>query len=141
MDSGRSIASSNIISFVERYKRLLSYFVVGGLSACVDFSLFFFSVYVLEIHYLLAGALGFIIATLVNYLLCNRYIFRNASRYGAKTKLFGVYLISGIGLLLHQILLFAMVEFVALHVVISKVLATAMIFFWNYFGRAYFVFR
>lgn len=141
MVSGRFIASLNITSLFERYKRLASYVVVGGLSACVDLSLFFAAVYLLDVHYLVAGMVGFVIATLVNYLLCQHYIFRNPGRFGPRGRVFGVYVVSGIGLLLHQVILYALVDVAAIHVVISKLAASALVFFWNYSGRAYFVFK
>lgn len=120
--------------------RLLKYFFVGGAAAVVDIGLFS----------LLAGYLGwpwipvsigtFILATYINYLLSIKFVFESGTRHRKHVELLGVFIVSTLALLVNQAVLYLAIEVLGLHLIISKILATGIVFFWNYFGRSKFVF-
>lgn len=134
-----STASSSTTSFAEA--RLLGrYFLVGGAAACVDIGLFLLFAKGLGLPYLRVAAATFVIATLVNYILSVRFVFRSGQRFGRRWEIALVYLVSGVGLALNQAILFACVEMVHLGLLLSKLTATGTVFFWNYLARRFFVF-
>lgn len=134
-----STASSSTTSFAEA--RLLGrYFLVGGAAACVDIGLFLLFAKGLGLPYLRVAAATFVIATLVNYILSVRFVFRSGQRFGRRWEIALVYLVSGVGLALNQAILFACVEWVHLGLLLSKLAATGTVFFWNYLARRFFVF-
>jgi putative flippase GtrA len=134
----RSIASSSTTSAEARL--LARYFVVGGLSACVDIGLFLLFAKGLALPYLRVAAASFVIATLVNYFLTVRFVFRSGQRFGRRWEVAMVYLVSGVGLALNQAILFVCVEIFHLGLLLAKLTATGTVFFWNYLARRFFVF-
>jgi putative flippase GtrA len=121
--------------------KVVRYFFVGGVAATVDIGLFTVFAYWLGYNYLVVGACTFILATLVNYILSVRYVFESGVRFTPGHEISLVYLVSGAGLILNQLILFACVEFLVLDKLLSKVIATASIFLWNFLLRSYFIFN
>lgn len=66
--------------------KVVRYFVVGGVCAAIDITIFSVLTYVLAVHYLVSGAAGFLIATAVNYLLGIRFVFRSGTRFSGTEK-------------------------------------------------------
>lgn len=121
--------------------KVVRYFLVGGIATALDFGMFAVLVYVFEIHYLVCGAVTFVIATVVNYLLSIRLVFASGARFSQRQELGLVFGVSGIGLLLNQLVLYAGVEWFGLLPLVAKAAATGLVFFWNYAARAHFVFK
>ncbi len=119
---------------------IVKYTFVGGVAAIVDWSIFTVFAYKLGFEYLAVSAIGFIVATLVNYFLSIRFIFQSGIRFQKKAEVASIYLISAIGLLLHQIILYFLVDIILLNMLISKVTATGLIFIWNFVLRNYYIF-
>jgi len=119
---------------------LLPYILVGGTAAFVDLAIFVIFAKIVGIPYLWVGAFGFCLATTVNYMLCVRFVFDSGVRYDRKKEVFYIFLISILGLALHQLLLAMFVEVFEIEIVISKINATGVVFLWNYLMRKHFVF-
>lgn len=120
--------------------KIVKYFVVGGVAAGVDISIFFVFAKVLGLNYLAVSTVGFITATLVNYLLSIRHVFESGVRFSKKKELFFVYAVSVIALSVNQTVLFVMVDLVKGELMFSKVVATGSVFLWNYYARKNYVF-
>jgi putative flippase GtrA len=122
-------------------KSLLRYFVVGACAASVDMLFFLIFSTALGFHYLVVGAVGFIVATLVNYILCIRWIFESGRRFGRRAEIASVYAVSTVGLALHMLVLWLGVTSFRLAEPLAKVVAIGLVFFWNYAARRYYVFQ
>lgn len=122
-------------------KRIARYFGVGAMAAAVDISLFYLFAKTLGYNYLVVGTLTFIVATLVNYILSIRFVFRSGVRFARTHEMLLVFAISAVGLALNQLALYAGVSKFGLGLLLSKVCATGAVFVWNYLARARFVFR
>jgi len=120
--------------------QIVRYFFVGGAAAVVDVAVFAALINLLGVHYLFAGAAGFLLATWVNYVLSVRHVFAAGVRFSRRRELLAVYAVSAVGLLWHQAALYAGVELLAINVYAAKVGAIALVFFWNFFLRKHFVF-
>ena len=121
--------------------RFLRYFIVGGCAALVAFTFFLaFSTW-LGFHYLAVGAVGFVIATFVNYVLARRWVFGDAVQRAPTAELGAVYAVSALGLALHAFILWGAVRGLALPGPVGKVVATGGVFLWNYAARAHFIYR
>lgn len=130
---------AKLVRFIFRHT-LLRYAIVGGIAALIDISFFAFFAKWLGYSYLWVAAEGFILATLINYQLSRRFVFAATTRFTRTTELGLVYLVSLIGLSVHQLVLFWMVDHAAIGLMTSKLTATGIVFFWNYLARKYFVF-
>ena len=116
------------------------YLIAATVGAVVDFSIFAFLIYRLDVGYLWAGVVGFACATLANYLVSVRLVFSSGVRFSRVHELALVYAVSATGLVWHQLILYGAVELHGLHVMLSKVIAVASVFSWNYVLRRHFVF-
>jgi len=135
----RSTASSSTTFSAER-RGFVRYFVVGGVAACVDIGLFTLFARQLGLPYQPVAAGSFLLATLVNYLLSVRFVFHSGQRFGRRWEIAMVYVVSAVGLAINAGILWAAVEIAHADLLVAKVAATGVVFFWNYLARRLFVF-
>lgn len=113
------------------------YCLVGGLATIVDWG----CLYVAEglgLHYLLAAVIGFIGGLTCNYALSKSMVFNAETAKLDPKREFLVYGAIGIvGLLLTLILMYIMTEGFRFHFMISKMIATVLVLFWNFMARKY----
>jgi len=121
--------------------RLARYLGVGGVAALVDISLFALFAGHLGYNYLVVGFFTFILATAVNYVLSVRFVFESGVRFARHHEIMLVFAISAVGLVVNQIVLYLAVGVLHMHLVLSKMAATAAVFGWNYTARSRWVFR
>jgi len=121
--------------------KIFKYSFVGALAAIVDISLFSFFASYLEFNYLVIGFISFSIATWINYIISIRYVFNSSLKHSKSKEIILIYMVSLVGLLLNLIILYIMIDIFYMHLIISKITATSMVFFWNYFIRKLYVFH
>lgn len=121
--------------------KIAKYFLVGGAAALVDFLLFAALVKMLGFGWLGSAAFSFCAATVVNYILSVKHVFRSGIRFGKRHEMVLVFAVSGIGLLINQMVLGMLIEWFDIDVLLSKIAATGFVFFWNYGARQHFIFK
>jgi len=121
--------------------QLVKYSIVGGISFVADYSVFYVLVAFVDVDYLVASIYGYILGVFVNYTLARKYVYSIENTIRKSMELLGVYLISTVGLLIHQIVIYIMVEFFINNVYISKVLASIAVLFWNYYAKKIYIYR
>jgi len=121
--------------------KVARYFLVGGAAAGVDFALFAIMVKGLAIGWMPAGVVSFCFATLVNYGLCVRYVFISGVRFRRRQEMLLVFLVSGVGLVVNQAALAALIQVAGCDPLLAKIGATSSVFFWNYGVRRYLIFK
>lgn len=121
--------------------KVVRYFFVGGAAAIVDVGLFFIFARLLGYHYLLVGAGAFTAAAVVNYLMSIRYVFVSGTRFQGNAEFAWVYVISAVGLVMNQIILFIGIGSLHQDMMLSKFAAIGLVFGWNYLARKHFVFK
>ena len=67
--------------------KIFRYAGVGATAAVVDFLIFAIFAKLLNFNYLAVGAVGFIIATTINYFLSVRFVFESGVRFGFKKEI------------------------------------------------------
>lgn len=115
--------------------QLLRYGFVGACAYTVDFgSLIIFTEF-LNIHYLISAALAFILGLITNYLLSIFWVFSKRSMED-KRKEFVVFTIIGmVGLGFNELFIWIFTEMAQFHYLISKLISTVFVFFWNFAAR------
>jgi putative flippase GtrA len=113
---------------------------VGGICACVDIGLFMLFAKGLGLPYLRVAAGTFLIATLLNYFLSVRFVFVSGKRFTRRWEVALVFLVSGMGLAVNAAVLWFGVEVMGFGLLLSKLAATGVVFFWNYFARRVLIF-
>lgn len=113
------------------------YLFVGGFAFIVDFSLLYIFSDICGIYYLISAIFSFIISLIVNYLISNYWVF-NKNQMKNKLMEFTVFsLIGVVGLIFTEILLYLCTDVIGLYYLISKIIATAIVMFWNFLARRY----
>jgi putative flippase GtrA len=124
----------------ERLRGLGRYFLVGGTAACVDIGLFALFAKVLGLPYLRVATASFVLATLVNYWLSIRFVFVSGQRFRRRWEVAMVFAVSAAGLAFNSGILWICVEQGHLGLMVAKLAATGVVFFWNYFARRVLIF-
>lgn len=115
--------------------QLFRYGFVGGAAFLIDYGLLFSLTEWLEINYLVSAAIAFVVGLVVNYLLSISWVF-NQNRNGKPMKEFLFFTVIGVvGLMLNELILYAVTDWMHLHYMFSKIISTVIVFFWNFFAR------
>ncbi len=120
--------------------QIIRYLMVGGIASIVDIGLFVLFAKFIGYNYILVAACSFVIATGVNYQLSVRHVFESTIRHTRKKEVLLVYFVSLVGLLINLIILYLAVSIFLFEMVLSKIFASGLVFFWNYFIRKYYIF-
>lgn len=112
--------------------KIVRYFVVGGMAAIVDIGVFFLFTSILNIGWFQSALGSFILATAVNYFLSIKYVFKSGVRFQKHHEVLLIFLVSGTGLVINQLILWLLIENMSVNMLASKVTATTLLFIWNY---------
>jgi putative flippase GtrA len=116
------------------FAQMFRYGFVAGFGLVVDFGTVIFTKQVLHFHYLIAACCGFLLGLVVTYTLSNVLVFGKPK--GDQRKLFilfGVIGLVGLGIL--NLLMWIMTGWFGVNYILSKALATIVVFMWNFFAR------
>lgn len=112
------------MSLASRGAEFFRFCIVGGLTFLVDYGLLFLLTSVLDVHYLWSSAWAFIVAVIVNYYLCVFFVFHQAARFARQVVFVGSSL-AGLGI--NQVCMWLLVDKLALHYMLAKVVATGVV--------------
>ena len=127
-------------------RQFISYFGVGGVSALVEWGVFSLLEYLFSIPYILATILSFIVSTTTNWYLGHSFTFKG-SKYQDKRlrEIALVFFVSAIGLGFNLLLMYLFVDVLGMQTnllkIVAKVLATGIVFIWNYLSRKLWIYR
>lgn len=130
---------------VKLVKQFISYFFVGGIAAIVEWIMFFCFSSLLSIDYMLATILAFLFSTTANWILGRMTTFKKSVFEDKRFKeLVLVFAVSLVGLLFNMVLMYLFVTIMDMNTdvlqVLAKILATGIVFIWNFIGRKVFVY-
>jgi putative flippase GtrA len=135
--------STKLVSFLpfifkKAYKthhQLLRYAVVGGCAYVVDFGTLFVLTDYFKMFYLISAALAFTMGLITNYTLSILWVFSKRSVSDKRVEFLIFALIGVIGLGFNEGTMWFFTSFVHLHYLISKLISTVFVFFWNFYAR------
>ena len=123
---------------VKELKKFISYFFVGGMAAIVEWVTF--AVSNIFLNYTISTIIAFVLATSANYILGKMLTFKNYKQ--SKKDVVGVFIVSGIGLVLNLIFMYILIDVIGLkYEMIAKIISTGLVFIWNYISRRIFVYK
>ena len=121
--------------------QFVRYGLVSVIALAVDFGGMVLLVELFSIHYLVAATVSFISGLVVNYLLSRAWVFTER-KYESRVKEFIIFTSIGIvGLLLNNSIMWLAVERIGIYYIFSKIIATILVFFWNFGLRKMLVFK
>lgn len=128
-------------------RQLISYFCVGGIAAIVEWIMFFFFSSIVNINYMFATIFAFVFSTSVNWFLGRKFTFKDSNKYRRQVgkEIFYIFFVSIIGLGFNLVLMYLFVTVIGMNtnllMTVSKVMATGIVFMWNFFIRKLAIYR
>ncbi len=120
--------------------QLLKSVAASLLAFAADFGLLVLLTEAAGLHYLISACVSFLVGTTVSYVLSVRWIFP-VRRFSTKSIEYVLYIAVGaVGLGLNEALLWVFTEPLGIFYMASKVIAAALIFFWNFGARKLMIF-
>ena len=121
--------------------QLFRYGFVGGAAFLVDYGVLVLLTEVFGMHYLLSATISFILGLVTNYLLSVSWVFNNRT-VGNRWVEFAVFAVIGVvGLGLNALIMYLCTDKLHIHYMISKIISTVLVFFWNFFARKIILFK
>jgi putative flippase GtrA len=114
------------------------YLICGGIATVSDMTVLYSLTHFFHVNYLIAAACGFLIGITINYNLNIILVFKSS---GQVKKEFSLFALIGIGgLIWTEIILWVLVDKLNFYIMVAKMVAIALVLFWNFFMRKKFVF-
>lgn len=123
------------------YVQLFRYFFVALIAFFVDFVGLIFLKEVGHLNYIVAASLSFCAGAVVNFSLSVRWIFFEPKVSKRHQEFIAVIVIAILGLAANDVLLGFLTSAIGLYYVYSKLIATAIVFFWNFFVRKWLLYN
>ena len=121
--------------------QLFRYAVVGGISFVVDFGSLWLLTEKAGLPYLWSAAIAFILGLICNYLLSTAWVFGESRIKNAWGEFLAFAIIGVIGLGLNELIMYACTDGLGFHYMLSKIVSTGIVFFWNFLARRFLVFK
>ncbi len=121
--------------------QMMRYGIVGVIAFIVDYGILWLLTDGCGLHYLVSAAISFSIAFVCNYLLSIKFVF-GESRVKSRVAEFGSFLLIAVtGLILNEVIMYVCSGLFGMHYMLSKVVATVLVFFWNFLARKFLLFK
>ena len=121
--------------------QLFRYAVVGGISFVVDYGSLWLLTEKAGLPYLWSAAIAFILGLICNYLLSTAWVFGESRIKNAWGEFLAFAIIGVIGLGLNELIMYACTDGLGFHYMLSKIVSTGIVFFWNFLARRFLVFK
>ncbi len=121
-------------------RQFLLYVVVGAIATVVEWVCFWVLNNALHLHYVPATCLAFVVSTFANWLAGRLLLFKETDK-SLGAELVQIYATSIAGLLMNLAIMWVAVEHVGLDAMIAKIVATGIVFFWNFLVRKLLIYK
>lgn len=139
------------------FVQFMKFAVVGGISCVIDFGIYTILIKLFDVNYLIAAFLGFMISLIFNYFASMKFVFVRKDDVSKKREFVIFAILSAIGLLLNEVIIWACVEgyrqmnpisfnLAGYQVdidywieIIAKIVATGIVMIYNFVTRKIFI--
>lgn len=120
-------------------KDFLLYLIVGGIATISEWIIFYLLDKLL-LHYAVATTIAYILSTFINWLAGRILVFKE-SKQSLFKEILSIYLASIVGLLLNLVIMWITVDLLSINEMLSKIIATALVFFYNFIIRKVLIYK
>ena len=120
--------------------QMFKFAAVGGMNFIIDFCVYVFLTRFFDLHYLLANIIAFVVAVTFSFFVNKHWTFRYKEGEAHKRYL-QFFVVCFIGLGWTELILYIGVDLLHWHDIAVKLLATFLVFFWNFGLNKYWTFR
>ncbi len=121
--------------------QLFRYTFVGGFAFLIDFSTLYILTDYLKIYYLFSAGIAFILGLIANYFLSVKWVFNSRKVENRLMEFLLFTLIGLVGLGLNELFLWILTELFLIYYLLSKMITTFVVYFWNFFARKIILFN
>lgn len=130
-----------VVPTVNVYLQLFRYGFVGGIAFVVDYGTLFVLTHYLAVPYLVSAAIAFILGLATNYVFSISWVFRKNCTMERWQEFLFFAVIGVVGLILNELIMYVSTELLQIHYMFSKLISTAIVFFWNFLARKFLLFN
>jgi putative flippase GtrA len=123
------------------YVQFLRYGFVSVVALVVDFGGLIILKEAAGLNYLVAATISFLLGLVVNYLLSALWVFHSSKLLNKKHEIILFSLIGLVGLALTGLILWVLTSKFKVYYILSKAVATFIVYFWNFGARKKYVFH
>lgn len=116
-------------------KQFLKYFGAALIGYVVDFGTLLVLTEFYNVHYLISATVGFCLGLVVVYVISKLYVFGESRMRSKKQEFVMFALIGVIGLALLNIIMWLLTSNLGVNYIISKLVATIIVYTWNFSAR------
>lgn len=124
-------------------KKLLAQFmkfgIVGVIAFVIDYGFMIFLTEVFGVPYLISTTVSFIVSVIFNYFASMRFVFKRKDDMSRKREFIIFVVLSVIGLVINDVFMWLMVDFLYIDYRISKIVVTFIVAVWNFVTRKIFL--
>ena len=120
--------------------QLFRYGFVGGMAFAVDYGTLFVLTHFAGVPYLWSAAVAFVLGLVTNYLISITWVFQHSGKMRLWQEFLFFAIIGIVGLFLNELIMYAGTDILGLHYMVSKLISTGIVFFWNFFARKFLLF-
>lgn len=122
-------------------KDLLLYLAVGGIATLTEWGIFRLgSRYLTIFHYTMLTVVAYVISTFVNWGAGRLLVFKRSDKPFLR-EISEIYISGILGLVLNLIIMFVCVDLLSADQMISKIIATGIVFFFNFLVRKMYIYK
>ena len=119
--------------------QFMKFGVVGVIAFVIDYGLLALLTEVFGVNYLVSATISFTVSVIFNYLASMRYVFTHKEDMSRRREFVIFVVLSVIGLSINNLCMWAGVELLGIHYLITKIGATAIVMVWNFVTRKIFL--
>lgn len=119
--------------------QVIKFGIVGGLAFFIDYFILYVLVEYLGIYYLISSAISFTVSVIFNYICSMKFVFVRRGDISKKNEFIVFIILSIIGLIINQIVMWIMVDRLDVYYMFSKIFVTCIVMIWNFVSRKIFL--
>ena len=123
----------------ELLNQIFKFIIVGGIATIIDWLIFFILNTILNINPLIANIFSFSISLIYDYIASVKWVFKVSKKKNKKRIFMEFIILSVVGLLISEFLIWLLVDKLSINSMISKILSTAIVMVFNFITRKIFL--
>ena len=120
-------------------KQIIKFTIVGGIATVIDFICLYIFKEFLNLNIILSNTLSFTISVIYNYIASIKWVFDVNENKNNKIQFILFIILSVIGLLINNVILYLLTDRLNIYYLISKVIATLFVMIFNFVTRKMFL--
>jgi dolichol-phosphate mannosyltransferase len=125
----------NFTKIRENIIKMIQFGIVGGLMIILNVEILYILTNFLGIYYIISAILSYLLLTALSFSLNEKWTFNSVTHHAHENpwhRLATYYLVSISGMNLNIIILFLLTEFGNVYYLYSSIIASLLVFFWNF---------